>query len=69
MSDDQKYRPTTIRLSPVKARTAITAMMERGILTLPAGATVLRLLPPLTITEEDMEHVTQTLISVLGDLS
>jgi len=53
----------------VKARTAITAMMERGILTLPAGATVLRLLPPLTITEEDMEHVTQTLISVLGDLS
>lgn len=53
----------------MRARPVIAAMMERGVLTLPAGATVLRLLPPLNISEADMDRATQTLIQVLTEVS
>ena len=41
--------------------------MERGIFALPAGATVIRLLPPLVITNEQLDTVADTLIAVLTD--
>jgi acetylornithine/LysW-gamma-L-lysine aminotransferase len=40
------------RVTPV-----LQAMQERGVLALPAGKTVLRLLPPLTITREELHRV------------
>lgn len=52
----------------VELRTKVTpflkALMERGVLALPAGPTVLRLLPPLVIGEDDLE----TVVSVIGEL-
>ncbi|MBX0329301.1 aspartate aminotransferase family protein [Oscillochloris sp. ZM17-4] len=44
----------------------LAALMERGVLALPAGPTVLRLLPPLVISYEDLETVVATIRDVLG---
>lgn len=44
----------------------LAALMERGILALPAGPTVLRLLPPLVISYEDLETVVREVEAVLG---
>jgi acetylornithine/succinyldiaminopimelate/putrescine aminotransferase len=40
--------------------------MEEGVLALPAGATVIRLLPPLTIAYEDLDRVAQRLRATLS---
>ncbi len=45
----------------------LVALMERGVLALPAGRTVLRLLPPLVIEREDLETVAGRIAEVLGD--
>ncbi|GAB4519290.1 MAG: aspartate aminotransferase family protein [Anaerolineae bacterium] len=47
------------RVTPI-----LKALQERGIIALPAGKTVLRLLPPLIITREEL----QTLLHALGDV-
>jgi acetylornithine/succinyldiaminopimelate/putrescine aminotransferase len=39
--------------------------MEKGVLAMPAGATVIRFLPPLTISREDLDKVTETVFQVL----
>src|SRR5207245_714660 len=44
----------------------LEALCERGILALPAGPRVLRLLPPLVITRAQLDHVLATIESVLG---
>ena len=44
----------------------LSALMERGVLALPAGRTVLRLLPPLVISREDLETVADAIEEVLG---
>jgi len=43
----------------------IQALQDRGVLALPAGPTVIRLLPPLVITNAQLEQVAQTLGEVL----
>ena len=48
-----------------KVKPYILKLMESGVLTLPAGATVLRLLPPLTISYEELDVVTEKIIKVL----
>jgi len=46
----------------------IAALAERGILALPAGLTVIRLLPPLVINREQIDRVIDGLVDVLvGD--
>jgi acetylornithine/LysW-gamma-L-lysine aminotransferase len=45
----------------------LQALMERGVLALPAGPTVLRLLPPLVISYEDLERVVTTIADVLSE--
>ncbi len=40
--------------------------LNHGVLALPAGRTVVRLLPPLTIDEEHVEAVVAALADVLG---
>ena len=39
--------------------------MARGIITLTAGPTVLRLLPPLVITQEELDQVVEAVKAVL----
>ncbi len=53
-----------VRVSPI-----LRSLQERGILALPAGATVLRFLPPLVIGEADLTEVVETLGEVLGEMA
>jgi len=45
----------------------LDALARSGVLALAAGPKVLRLLPPLTIDERDLETVTEVLERVLGE--
>ena len=49
-----------------RAQPHIAALMEAGVLALPAGPTVLRLLPPLVITREQIDTVVEALHATLG---
>ena len=48
-----------------KGQPYLVKLMERGVLAMPAGATVLRFLPPLTISHEELDFVVDKLIEVL----
>lgn len=50
-----------------KVAPVLKALQARGVLALPAGATVLRLLPPLVIEESDLWTAINTVIDVLND--
>jgi acetylornithine/LysW-gamma-L-lysine aminotransferase len=43
----------------------LQALLERGVLALPAGPNVLRLLPPLVISYADLDQVIETIAAVL----
>jgi acetylornithine/LysW-gamma-L-lysine aminotransferase len=49
-----------------KVAPVLRALQERGVLALPAGASVLRLLPPLVIEEDDLWHAIDIIIDVLS---
>ncbi|MGI9317643.1 MAG: aspartate aminotransferase family protein [bacterium] len=54
----------------VRSRPYLEKLMQLGVLALPAGPTVIRLLPPLVITEEKLFEACDILIDVLNqDLS
>ena len=48
-----------------RAQPYLEALLERGILALPAGPNVIRLLPPLVITEAQLEQVLDIVAEVL----
>jgi acetylornithine/LysW-gamma-L-lysine aminotransferase len=48
-----------------KARPIVMQLLEEGIITLPTGATVIRLLPPLTITPNQINQLSERLLSHL----
>ena len=48
-----------------KATPIIKQMQDQGILVLPAGSTVIRLLPPLVIKKKQLDVVLEALVSVL----
>ncbi len=48
-----------------KVQPYLLALQERGVLALPAGATVLRFLPPLVIDEQDLARVVEATAEVL----
>ena len=50
-----------------RCRPYLDALAERHILALPAGRTVIRLLPPLVIGEAEIDEVAETLLDVLAD--
>jgi len=50
-----------------RATPLLKGLMEKGILALPAGTTVLRLLPPLVIEEADLDTVVNTIAQVLAE--
>jgi len=47
------------------ARPFIDALVDKGVLTLPAGATVIRFLPPLVISREELDRVAEAVGEVL----
>jgi acetylornithine/LysW-gamma-L-lysine aminotransferase len=49
-----------------KVQPYLVALQERGVLALPAGATVLRLLPPLVIEQAELEQVVAAIRDVLA---
>ena len=49
-----------------RARPHISRLAEEGVLALPAGPTVIRLLPPLVIEHEELDRVSDALHTVLG---
>ena len=49
-----------------RCRPHIDALAKAGVLALPAGTTVIRLLPPLVIKEEQIDEVVEVLVRVLG---
>ncbi len=51
-----------------RARPYLQALMDDGVLALPAGAVVLRLLPPLVITPEQIDRVYDALLKALAPL-
>jgi acetylornithine/LysW-gamma-L-lysine aminotransferase len=52
-----------LRVTPI-----LRALMARGVLALPAGSTVLRLLPPLTIGQDELATVVGAIREVLDEL-
>jgi acetylornithine/LysW-gamma-L-lysine aminotransferase len=44
-------------------------LQARGVLALPAGPTVLRLLPPLIITQAELDNVVEAVAAVLQAVS
>ena len=50
-----------------KAGQYVQLLMDRGVIALMAGATVIRLLPPLVITREEIDTVVAALEGVLGE--
>ncbi|MDG2375353.1 MAG: acetylornithine/succinylornithine family transaminase [Woeseiaceae bacterium] len=49
-----------------KAKPHLLALMDAGILALPAGPTVIRLLPPLVISDEELDQVADELLAALN---
>ena len=49
-----------------KSQPVLEALMHRGVIALPAGATVLRLLPPLVIEKEQLDRVVEHLQALLA---
>ncbi|MEK7334425.1 MAG: acetylornithine/succinylornithine family transaminase [Candidatus Binatota bacterium] len=49
-----------------KSTPYILKLIEKGVLAMPAGATVLRLLPPLTISKVELDFVVEKLVEVLA---
>lgn len=50
-----------------KAGKYVQQLMERGVIALMAGATVIRLLPPLVITREEIDTVVEAFEAILRD--
>jgi LysW-gamma-L-lysine/LysW-L-ornithine aminotransferase len=50
-----------------KVTPVLQGLQSRGVLALPAGATVLRLLPPLVIDEVDLERVVEAIVATLEE--
>jgi acetylornithine/N-succinyldiaminopimelate aminotransferase len=57
-----------IKLEGVAHTEAVSKLLEAGLVALPAGADVLRLLPPLIISREDIDAGLQILEKVLREL-
>ena len=57
----------TARLYEVNEMPFLMALMQEGVLALSAGPTVIRLLPPLVITREELGEVVEKLLKVLAD--
>jgi acetylornithine/LysW-gamma-L-lysine aminotransferase len=48
---------------------ALKGLMTRGVLALPAGPTVLRLLPPLIVQQPELDRVRSAIFEVLEEIT
>jgi len=46
----------------------LQAMADNGVLALPAGTTVVRMLPPLSIPEGDLQQIRTTFMDALEEV-
>ncbi len=53
----------------IRAMDVVRDLMDRGVLSLTAGPTVLRLLPPLVISKEEIDMVVDAITAVLVELA
>ncbi len=53
----------------IRAMDVVRDLMDRGVLSLTAGPTVLRLLPPLVISKEEIDTVVDAITAVLVELA
>jgi 4-aminobutyrate aminotransferase-like enzyme len=53
----------------VPARPVALACLERGLLLIPTAETVLRLVPPLIITQEEVDEAVSIIDAALGACS
>ena len=53
----------------IRAMGVVRGLMDRGVLSLTAGPTVLRLLPPLVISKEEIDTVVDAITAVLVELA
>ena len=60
--EDVRQAPETLK---EKSQPYLVKLMEDGVLAMPAGATVMRFLPPLTIGFDELEFVAEKVASVL----
>jgi acetylornithine/LysW-gamma-L-lysine aminotransferase len=44
-------------------------MVQHGVIALPAGPTILRLLPPLVITEEEVQHGVRAIAQAVSEVT
>ena len=49
-----------------KVQPYLVELIEKGILAMPAGTTILRLLPPAVISYEDLDKVAEVLNEMLS---
>ncbi len=56
-----------LRIPTVEPRLAVPDLLARGLVVAPAGENVLRFLPPLIITEDDIEEAVSILDAALTD--
>lgn len=52
----------------IRAREVVVRLMERGILTLTASPNVLRMLPPLVVSREELDRVVEAISEVFQEL-
>jgi acetylornithine/LysW-gamma-L-lysine aminotransferase len=50
-----------------KAKPYVLDLLERGLLVLPSGLNIIRLLPPLTIPRDDIDRVIERIAASIGD--
>ncbi|MEZ4639314.1 MAG: hypothetical protein R2856_30850 [Caldilineaceae bacterium] len=60
--DDPRHRSAQQRLRP-----SSKLMDEHSVIALPAGTTVLRLLPPLIVSEEEIDLAVNAIASVIPE--
>ena len=51
-----------------RATPVLQAMAENGVLAIPAGTTVVRMLPPLSIPEGDLQQIRTTFMDALEEV-
>jgi 4-aminobutyrate aminotransferase-like enzyme len=50
-----------------RRRPYLRALLEQGIIALPAGPSVIRLLPPLVMADHEADQMLDAIETVLGD--
>jgi acetylornithine/succinyldiaminopimelate/putrescine aminotransferase len=53
---DDRFQPPETQGGKMPSQRVVTRLMQNGLLTVPAGPTVIRLLPPLNVRQDEMDQ-------------